>query len=724
MPSAIRIDQALFGYGEGHRLLQASRRFSSGAERTLLILTDMSGPRIVEGFEEYVSGYPLDGEDSYAVVKTWYAPEMERPGCVWSHVLIISNSDLAFIRDVSALIPMFKRPTELQKDQYRSPLLLDKSATFSTGSQVPYPGQLLIALYGQEQKPVIILATDSYAFQAAVFGIWSQQWPILRQSFSFCTGSLSNRVLSGHTFDLQVAPFRLQHELQRDSNAFVLDVNSPVFANPESCDSWLPAALDDLATQGGPLRNFLWKYADVRMRGRSLFAKLSELYLAIQKVTSNPDNEKQKVLSGVTRQIALVYPSSSDGTTLKQDFYGYRVQNSGFWKIIDERTIVTELATTPLYESLDASQLQLRARASTCWEVDRQFAESLLFSLLERSTTPFADQIMAGFVDGMDGEDVRHLATIRSGLLLALTVRNSKILNTSEFWKCSPNPDVYYAILDYLRTDEGAGITREWISNAIDNGPSELAAPLLKSFAAETVHAILRRASTGAVGSDWIPTPAWRAALAAHQSVLIASLDQPVITSSVQAMTLLAGLLDSHEPSLKPYGLRPWLELTKEAKDLVLGFPNAEAAAFLLSLGYTYGEAQAIDLIEACFEHVHASALNNASDPISYRAWKALERDVPTMKKNWDKCGRLRLALLGAFLRNQWPPVDVLRCVTRPGTWRDIYHSWDDARGGEQFLERVADAVFNGRPDVTREQRALFQSCFHRNYRGVLKPND
>jgi hypothetical protein len=79
----IRIDQALFGYREGHRLLQASRKFVPTTERNLLTLTDMSGPRMVEGFEEYVSGYPVPGEESYAVVKTWYAPEMERPGCVW-----------------------------------------------------------------------------------------------------------------------------------------------------------------------------------------------------------------------------------------------------------------------------------------------------------------------------------------------------------------------------------------------------------------------------------------------------------------------------------------------------------------------------------------------------------------------------------------------------------------------------------------------------------------
>ena len=166
-----------------------------------------------------------------------------------------------------------------------------------------------------------------------------------------------------------------------------------------------------------------------------------------------------------------------------------------------------------------------------------------------------------------------------------MVVRNPKILTTNEFWKCSRNPETYYGILDHLRTEEAAGTPRDWIPYAIDQGPSELATPLLESFAGETVYAILHRATTGGTDFEWIPNPTWRAALASRQPPLIASLGQSEIRSSVRAMTLLAGLLDSHDADLDSYGLQPWLELTKEAKDLILGFPNAEAAAFLLSLG-------------------------------------------------------------------------------------------------------------------------------------------
>jgi hypothetical protein len=281
-------------------------------------------------------------------------------------------------------------------------------------------------------------------------------------------------------------------------------------------------------------------------------------------------------------------------------------------------------------------------------------------------------------------------------------------------------------VLDYLKTDEAVGIPDGWISRAIESGPNDLAAPLVERFPKDATQAILRRSASITEGSEWIPTPTWRIALSARQSVLIEFLDRTELTHSPRTMTLLAGLLDSHEPALKVYGLNRWVELTKEAKDLILGFPNAEAAAFMLSLGFTHTQRQAIDLIASTFEHVHGAATIDARDPLSYRSWKMLERDVPTLssKKNWDKCGRLRLALLFAFIQGQWPPSDVLRCVTRPGTWRDIFYSWRDAVGGEEFLDRIADVAFAGRTNVTHEQHNLFQSCFHRNYRGKLKLND
>jgi hypothetical protein len=121
----IKIHQALHGYSDGHRLLEASMVLPRETERVVLILSDMSGPSMLHGFESYLTGYPLPDAGLYAFARTWYAAEMNRPGCVWTHTLLIENADLAHIRDLRTLVRLFRRP---QKGQswlaYQSPLVL------------------------------------------------------------------------------------------------------------------------------------------------------------------------------------------------------------------------------------------------------------------------------------------------------------------------------------------------------------------------------------------------------------------------------------------------------------------------------------------------------------------------------------------------------------------------------------------------------------------------
>src|ERR1039457_6141935 len=105
----IGFDQALFGYRHGHRLLAASRRIDSTNERILARLTDLSGPRMLQGFETYLTGYPL-ANGSYALARTWYAAEMERPGCVWTHVLLLPPDLVCHLHTSLTLNQCFRRP--------------------------------------------------------------------------------------------------------------------------------------------------------------------------------------------------------------------------------------------------------------------------------------------------------------------------------------------------------------------------------------------------------------------------------------------------------------------------------------------------------------------------------------------------------------------------------------------------------------------------------------
>lgn len=107
----IRIDQALHGYSKGHRLLCTSQKMSDSNAKKMTMLSDLSGNEFVRGFEEYYTGYRLSN-DKIVLACTWYANEMSRPGCVWTHSLIIELKEIRNCnRDINEIFSLFRKPS-------------------------------------------------------------------------------------------------------------------------------------------------------------------------------------------------------------------------------------------------------------------------------------------------------------------------------------------------------------------------------------------------------------------------------------------------------------------------------------------------------------------------------------------------------------------------------------------------------------------------------------
>jgi len=721
--ASIRIDQALFGYREGHRLLQASRKFVPTTERSLLTLTDMSGSRMVDGFEEYLSGYPVPGEESYAFVKTWYAPEMERPGCVWSHVLVIRDSDFACLNDLAELVTLFRRPVDGEWQHYVTPALAvsEMSPMLMTTASIADAKALLVALYDHPKKPVIIPASGSQLFETLVLGVWSQQWPALRAAFRFCTGSLSNRTFAGQSFDLQVVPHKLLRELQRDSSAFVFQSIPSEDHSPDESAAWVGVGAADLVEAKGPFREFLWEYTDPGAGQRSLYSKLGELFTFFQAIT---DTLSLSGLSEITERISETFPEAKHGMPLKLAVYG-RATSPRLWlPFIGEEARLIELAKTPYWDSFDGVLLGLRERAASFWRTDPTQGKALLLDLLDSSISPLADEVVAGFAEAISVVEACEIAQRRPRLLVALVMRNPRLVASETFWRCNVSMHTYYSVLDFLKTDRAAGVpVTTWIPVLLESGQNDLANAVIERFAAEAVNVFLQRAMSKGEEGNWIPDIAWRGALSTCQRELLAFFGREDYSASNRAMTLFAGLLDAHLEELATYGLRPWLALVKDAIDMVLQFPNADATGFLVSLAFQHSEMDALQLIAPCFEHVHAAARDDSPDPLSYRTWKSLEREVPVLSrsKNWDRCERLRQALIGRFVHNAWPKEEFLRCVSRPMTLRSVLYSCREVQGGEDFIRSLAEAVFSDLLNATVPQREVFRASFRRNRRGEIK---
>ena len=116
-----RIDQLVFGYEEGHRLLGGSTEIPASALAILLGATDAP---VESSRDRLVTGFPLDEIVRYALCFTWSAPESPRPGAVWSHVLLVNPQQFESPASIGLLRKLARRPEPCGLEHYNTHLSL------------------------------------------------------------------------------------------------------------------------------------------------------------------------------------------------------------------------------------------------------------------------------------------------------------------------------------------------------------------------------------------------------------------------------------------------------------------------------------------------------------------------------------------------------------------------------------------------------------------------
>jgi hypothetical protein len=260
---------------------------------------------------------PLPGTNYYALFCTWLAPEMPRPGCVWSHVLFIELADMAELPDLGVLRCLFRRPALPRIQEYNVSIevhLESKALQALTITKAVDAEKTLAALYGAPRRPVVLTARTGDEAETLVFALWSQQWPRLRRSFRFSTASFADRGRGGTAFDLQVSPEANRRAWQRGGDHLLLDSANPADDLKEySNQPGMRAALDDLrAPNAQGFRSFLRSYgADVN-NPRASFVRLA---LAFDRLVLRPPADWLVALESIGETFA----DPSEAVLLKEE---------------------------------------------------------------------------------------------------------------------------------------------------------------------------------------------------------------------------------------------------------------------------------------------------------------------------------------------------------------------------------------------------------------------
>lgn len=661
--SVLEVHQTLHGYGdEGHQLLRSSARLSSAHESQLLLLSDLSGPEFQPNFDGYLTGYGLNGSGYYVVARTWFASEMPRPGCVWTHSLLFRDEDLSRIRELDAL--PFRKPTGAETEgTYSDPLRLTLDEDWPGIEASPEIAGALSALYSTDAT-VVVSATSASEHEQGVLAIFLQQWPKLRRSFRFCTGALLPR---DRSFDLVVAPREALLGVER-RQGFVVVAHEGARAR----SNWVAGALTDLRSPDHDYRLFLWRFGPDFANGRRAFAFLTRIYHQLSRC-----EEEQVDVTAVLDDLQRIAPSPTDAQRLKATLFG---KDATFSAGADERVI-----------------RWLLREGSSCLDTPTAAIETRVQRLAGSAPGALAD-ILLGALQGNGGPLVADfesacVAAVRSRALdlrswkvpelVRLLTIDPELISHSEIWERPA--DQQGELLQLVAPAVVAATARVQLQATLLRAgmdvPSELA---FKYWPTEGLSALL-----SVLNDDqrfMLPHQA-RLALLHNHDRLAAIVGEGQLAP--RALRFCAAHLDVSSAAVRSIPIVMWFPCARSGVRLDERSLELKACVLFLVMALRATEVDASRLVAEAFMCVHDAA---GAETIGYAEWQLIDREIPIPSYWWDRCKWLVRALVDRFVARAWSKAEFVATFPTEVTWRRAVRHLRRSRTGETYLDDLRRA--------------------------------
>ncbi len=703
--SNILIHQTLHGYSDGHRLLSISNSISQEVANLLLVLSDISGPSSGYEFGSYLTGYPLE-ESLYAFARTWRASELPRPGCVWTHTLLIETEVLGRLQDPTVLLRRFQRPQSVPTEYYQRPLQIDDEVLCGDLPQGPLTNWntvkwVLLELYGNpDAKSVVVLVENPTDYEDLVIAIWLQQWSRLRQGFSFCTLALERRTLRGAPFMLQLMPRRLATQ-RGNSHEALIDFKRRAETPP--AEPWLDIATQDLFSpkKSGSLRFFLREFGQDVMGGRKAFKSLCQLYAALQPLFEQGEESPLQVVSDPERVIELVgesFVGPGDAAKLKLRLFGASLDREGR---DGEADVLLGLARTRYYKAFDAVALRIRERGRRLAERFQNHAKRIASSLISGQTlTPLGRDCLLGILEGLDDRTRRELIGADA---VALLSQSREVARSAYLWSAvadEARPELWKAVASVASEDQV--FRSEVVTAILDAGADGLAEGVVSELGTDAIR--IAMAWVERKGS-FLPgrrvSEQWIRAMRRRRADLVSWLAEHP-SANVESLSVIGAVLSPDDLEIRKVGMELWIDAARRASQLIPC--PVQFMALVLGIGFRTTGSQGGELVAYTFEKVHDAAWDQL---LNDDAWFLLEGDLPRIWEEWDRCERLRRGLVKRFSDQRWPVEYLLRAVTRERTFELVVEYCNGFRDGRRLIRDLADKA--DLLQATDEQKAILK---------------
>ena len=418
----MKIEQVLHGYSDGHQLLASSTTaLSLSDRRKMALLSDWN--EFVSAQEDdssYMMCYPLPDSPFYVVAKTWYADEKERPGCVWTHSLLIDILGQTSFFDYELLYSLFRRPKEGDYGFYENALEIGESAQRELISgeydAMPSLDYWLWQMLANKVPLMLTYQGNSLKSQQLVLSLMNHIPKAMLRGMSLCSGTGRLMKYDGAVFD-----FQLTSEARRN----IPKLNGRV-SDGDKVEGWYKTIADSIVQDGIDIPMLITRFSDeIGIRNDALGAVVL-VFSLVDRLKEPGDGNEQKFQLAL-RIMATAFPEKEQGKRFKSVILAENVTRFFFC----EESFIYQMVATPYWRSFDYKTIKYkeRVRAYVSSKEVRGYAPLMTDVINCQSENPVKEQILLQTVKEYSEEDCELLMSDYWAYYLFLVQHDSRMLN-------------------------------------------------------------------------------------------------------------------------------------------------------------------------------------------------------------------------------------------------------------------------------------------------------
>lgn len=629
----MHIDQFLHGYNNGHHLIASSASLPLKDADRMAYLSDWSG--YVNPYEEdtsYITAYPLAESQCYVIAKSWYADEMSRPGCVWTHSLVVELDALGQKANFYDLLKLFRRPDRAGDDfmTYTKPIELKEENTHESlmclsgvdSTRFMYMAAFLLdrhkpAVYAVEKEGEVYEELCMRLVQNMPYGIL--------KDLSICSGSAAIRQFEGGFFNLQFVVGKGDSLME----PYPLNVNKP--KADAGFQFWMTAVLDGRNDVAQMIHRFS---GDIGNDSNKFLATLNLLRLLDERIGGNRD---AATISEILNYLVNGFVEKTSGVVLKRSFLGEQVSKN----FCDEQTFIYTLATFQKWESLDYDSFGYNERVESFRK--RHPMEEYLSLLVDLSAADYLNDkgkaLLANSLEGLTKEEVAMLLNQDWGLFMSIVTMNNQVLS-GDFWLDLMPPQFISLFAIFQRNEPKGFVAWDTLFHRLLTIDTFVADNILSEFAKhETDYVAIALDEWNDRGESPMNKNILDQCMKQRSKVLLWMGQQEVINNDLRAA--IKRYIMPDDSSVVSNGSRTWkgfvdseLNAQKDANELV----------YIYVLAFNWRDDFSLNYLKRVLPYIYEAL---SVERLSYLAWKRIEiftGSVPIWR-SWDNCRKVLIGV-------------------------------------------------------------------------------